>query len=284
MNHVLAKLNDDVKNGVNIETNFEGLNDQIDYRPHMVHDVRPVVSKPVKYPKNTESDLIEEMERLGLLNEVPMAGDSESPELMSEEEMKLEARTLGDLSGMNLLDVKPAFLRVQPHLMEVSNAELRWINEDDAACILWDNSVGREKEEIEGKESLYIRDLIAIAFSGSLNPTQQQVLASALKENPNLIDGLSLTPTKFIELVENCPMVAVECLLPLLERNEAAQYLSALVGMDMSVHSMEVVNRLTTAVNLPADFIHLYISNCISSCENIKDKYMQVMVKADCLF
>ena len=47
----------------------------------------------------------------------------------------------------------------------------------------------------------------------------------------------------------------------------APDYLAVLVSMELSLHSLEVVSRLTSSLDLPQDFINHYIANCIASCD-----------------
>ncbi|BBH03050.1 hypothetical protein Prudu_013808 [Prunus dulcis] len=163
---------------------------------------------------------------------------------------------LGLLSNLALEGLGPHWKRPIPPRLPVQDDELVWLNPVDNHELLWDDGMC-----VDTSRGAAVRDLIAKALKGPLAPAQQE------------------------ELVENNPLIAVEVLTKLINSPEIAEYFTVLVNMDMSLHSMEVVNRLTTAVELPSEFIHMYITNCISSCENIKDKYMQNrLVRLVCVF
>ena len=146
-----------------------------------------------------------------------------------------------------------------------------------------------------------IISIFQLAKTSVLTSAQITELTNSFSD-PFAIAAIDLNPSDLPELVEHNPSMVSELLTHILNESlngnvvdemnkfgglkhcsddKIPLILEALLNLDMSLHSMEVVNQLSTHCSpgiLPVSFIRTYISNCITRCENVKDKYLQVTI------
>ena len=198
--------------------------------------------------------------------------------------------------------------REQTEVLEYLHAELQWLTPTNLRLMLLPDDESEDKEANERYKQV-LELLKTQAFSKPLAPNDQHSVMELLgskkvnsddgsaeedeehRETSNrLVKESGLTPQSLPRLVEYNPLVANECVLRILsgdDEDEKNDYLSSLVGMDMSLHSMEVVNRLATHQPpiLHPEYIHLFISSCIATCENVPDRHAQNrLVRLVCVF
>ncbi|CAG7834629.1 unnamed protein product [Allacma fusca] len=209
------------------------------------------------------------------LSETKRRKESRSP---SQKAQNLE-EVIKSLLDCDINEIPAALKSYRPQLnvlsppLHYAEDELAWMSDTDPSFhkfLLMEPASSFDLEDSESESEA--QRLMTQAFKDALTINQRESLVGTIQKNPKVIYQLGLSPERFPDLVENNPFVAIEVLLRLIDTPEITEYFSVLVNMVMSVHSMEVVNRLATSVEVPQEFLHLYISNCISTCEGIQDK------------
>lgn len=166
--------------------------------------------------------------------------------------------------------IKPDLLRPSLPIMPVQPGEMQWMHPEMEHSLVWDASIGPEGQRLDSLTLLLRR-----AIAAPLLPAQSHEVLGELRTDMKLAFRCGLTHACLPGLVAHNPLIAVEVLTWLVARPAREEWLGVLVRMDMSLHSMEVVNRLTTTTQLPHSFLPLYIHNCLAYCRRPQEKPVQ---------
>ncbi|KAH8870261.1 CCR4-NOT transcription complex subunit 11, partial [Schistosoma japonicum] len=189
------------------------------------------------------------------------------PQGTDDEEHESDSRAVSNSS--NSLEKKPTLRKSQPTYGW--SEELTWLNPDIVEHDFhWNNSMELVDMAVE------IRHLISAAMTSTLTQSQQQTIVQAIKENPNVVYNVGITSDILPNFINRNPVIAIEVLQLLISSPKRDEYLNALLKMEVTVQSIEVVNRLSTKIALPTEFIQNYISNCLSFCYSVHDKFYQM--------
>ena len=156
-----------------------------------------------------------------------------------------------------------------PSLLGAGGAEAAWPHACPPLPFAWSGEGSARRLEADGREEAMRAALLSAARS-PLSPPAERALIARMRSDPALTRGAAPEPALVVGVVEANPMAAVELLyLVLPYAPDARRLLDGLASAPLSLHALEVVNRLAAREGSPlADaFVRAFASRCMRECE-----------------
>ncbi|KAI7863170.1 hypothetical protein BDF14DRAFT_1396049 [Spinellus fusiger] len=111
---------------------------------------------------------------------------------------------------------------------------------------------------------------MATTHQRTLTIPENELLMHAFHTDPEVVGLCKLNPEDMPQWVELNLLLACELLPLFLKRSDTEDYLQAMLNVPITGHSIEFVHHLATCPDsccLSNEFLHMYISKSILSCE-----------------
>ncbi|CAD8122364.1 unnamed protein product [Paramecium sonneborni] len=115
------------------------------------------------------------------------------------------------------------------------------------------------------------RIFIAQAQSTKLSTQDQQMILTLFKPE------YKIDLTQFNNLVEYNPQLVSDIITKLHQYGvNVHEYLDFLIQIKVTIQTLELVNQLTKNITLPDQFLNMFITRCIVTCEEVKQNQQQL--------
>ena len=131
-----------------------------------------------------------------------------------------------------------------------------------------------------------MRQYLSKAIRMPLKDDENKNLIKGLKTDPELVFHIGMTPQKLPALIVHNQNIAYELLICMTNTMQITKYYDALSGMKLSPNTLEVFNRLSGVVELPQEFIQVFLKNCMNQCKSSQDTKVNKnrMIRLVCVF
>ncbi|CAD8111987.1 unnamed protein product [Paramecium sonneborni] len=109
------------------------------------------------------------------------------------------------------------------------------------------------------------------AQSTKLSIQDQQIILTLFKSE------YKIDITQFNNLVEHNPQLVSDMITKLNQSGtNVNEYLDYLIQIKVTIQTLELVNQLTKNITLPDQFLNMFITRCIVTCEEVKQNQQQL--------